>query len=342
MVEFAIIAPLMLLLLLIAVDFGRLFFTYIAVNNAAREGAAFGSLAPADCGGNPCLATSGIATHASQETNTQTRGGGATTIAVSATCAQPDGTGIACSTAITGGAGAGNTITVSAKQSFRFFTPIINGFFGNNFNLGASATAVVLGYAASGTSTPPPTCALPVPSFTVVVTSGRTIFADPTASRPNSGTCNISGFNWSWGDLPLGDSDSVGTATGDSYTYAADGTYTITLEVTNQGGSATTTRNVTVPFVATAPPCAVPTANFSGAHSGNGGKTVTYTDHSSVADSVNCPITDWLWTFSDQGNPPLQSNAQNPAPVTYGNSSSHPVTLKVTNAGGSASVTLSP
>ena len=91
-VEFAIIAPLMFLMLLIAIDFGRLFFTYIAINNAAREGAAFGSLSPSDCGGSPCLATSGIATHASQETNTQARGGKANAIIVDATCARPGGT----------------------------------------------------------------------------------------------------------------------------------------------------------------------------------------------------------------------------------------------------------
>ena len=162
MVEFAIIAPLLFFMLLIAIDFGRLFFTYIAINNAAREGAAFGSLAPSDCGGSPCLATSGIATHASQETNTQARGGNANAIAVSATCARADGTTITCPTANTGGTGAGNTITVTAKQPFTFFTPMINGFFGNNLNIGASATAVVLGYAASGTGPPPPTCSPPV------------------------------------------------------------------------------------------------------------------------------------------------------------------------------------
>ena len=60
-------------------------------------------------------------------------------------------------------------------------------------------------------------------------------------------------------------------------------------------------------------------------------------DLSTVADPVHCPITDWEWTFTDASG--LKSNAQNPAPVTYGNNSSHPVTLKVTNAGGSTTIT---
>ncbi len=37
LVEFALVVPVMLVLLLLAVDFGRLFFSYIAINNAARE-----------------------------------------------------------------------------------------------------------------------------------------------------------------------------------------------------------------------------------------------------------------------------------------------------------------
>ena len=79
-VEFAIVVPVMFLLLLIALDFGRLFFSYVSISNAAREGAAYAAGQPNDCGGNPCLATSGIAKHASQETSSQNRGGGATAI----------------------------------------------------------------------------------------------------------------------------------------------------------------------------------------------------------------------------------------------------------------------
>ena len=44
LVEFALRgAPVMMVLLLLAVDFGRLFFTYIAVNNAAREATYYAS-----------------------------------------------------------------------------------------------------------------------------------------------------------------------------------------------------------------------------------------------------------------------------------------------------------
>jgi Flp pilus assembly protein TadG len=43
MVELAFALPVLVLLLLAAADFGRLFYVWIAVNNAARAGAQYGS-----------------------------------------------------------------------------------------------------------------------------------------------------------------------------------------------------------------------------------------------------------------------------------------------------------
>jgi Flp pilus assembly protein TadG len=45
-VEFAIILPLLMLIILGCVDFGRFAYTYIAVTNATRTGALFGALNP--------------------------------------------------------------------------------------------------------------------------------------------------------------------------------------------------------------------------------------------------------------------------------------------------------
>lgn len=324
LVEFALILPVFLLLLVIAVDFGRLFFSYIQIHNAAREAAAFGARQPT----NDVEMTNA----ALRETSSQGQGG-ENPLTLSAACANPFGATIACSAA-TGGAGAGNTITVGVNEPFSFLTPLINGFFGGNLQLNASATATITDYAPSSGGSPPGPCSAPTADFVVTVTTGRTVFADPSASRPNSGVCNISGYNWDWGD---GNTD-VGTATGDSHTYASDGTYTVVLEVTNQGGDGTKSETVTVPVGPPPPTCDKPTANFTWTTTGNGkNKVYTYADASTVADDVNCPITDWLWVF-DGG---LQSNARNPAPFSYGNSSSHPVTLTVTNAGGASSITKS-
>jgi PKD repeat protein len=322
LVEFALVIPVMLLMLAIAIDFGRLFFSYIEITNAAREGAAFGAHQPANL--------TQIQTTAAQETSTQSQGG-ENAITVSTTCKDSGGTVLASCTLASGGAsGAGNTITVNVDEPFTFFTPLI-GAIVPNLHLTTGSTAVVTDYASTSGGVVPGACSLPVPSFVVNVSSGRTVFADPTASRPNSGVCNISGFTWGW-DLNPND-DTAGTATGDSHTYTIDGTYIITLTVSNQAGYASTSRSITVPAV-TPPVCAKPTADFTWLTSG---KVYTYRDASSVADPVNCPITDWLWTFTDLGG--TQSNAQNPAAQTYANNSAHPVTLKVTNAGGSTTIT---
>lgn len=49
LVEFAIILPILLLLLLGAMDFGRLFYTKIVLTNAAREGAYYIAYNKEDC-----------------------------------------------------------------------------------------------------------------------------------------------------------------------------------------------------------------------------------------------------------------------------------------------------
>lgn len=46
LVEFALIVPLLLLLILIIIDFGRAFYIQTALQNGAREGARFGTIHP--------------------------------------------------------------------------------------------------------------------------------------------------------------------------------------------------------------------------------------------------------------------------------------------------------
>ena len=73
LVEFALILPVFLFMLVMAIDFGRLFYTYIQINNAAREGANFGQGAPTD--------TIGMTARVDQEVNVQAqRGEGAVTV----------------------------------------------------------------------------------------------------------------------------------------------------------------------------------------------------------------------------------------------------------------------
>jgi Flp pilus assembly protein TadG len=342
-VEFALVLPIFLALLLMAVDFGRLFFTYIQVSNAAREAAAYGATQPTD--------TVGMQARAVQEKNSQSQGEGALD-PISTSCANPGGTTIACSSS-PGGAGAGNTLTVTVRQPFRFLTPLINDMFGNSFGMTASATTAVFVSAVGGTGGAPGTCGPPTNATFTVVASGLDIIANPDGSKPDTGVCTISGYNWDYGD---GETD-VGSSIPVAHTYASAGTYTVTLEVTNQGGSLTAIRTVTVPPATptstptptptstatatptptptpTAAPCALPTVNFSWT-SGSPRRNVTFTDLSTAP--AGCPISTWLWTFGD-GSP--NSNAPNPFHSFPSNNGSWGVTLTVTNSTGPRSVTL--
>lgn len=347
-VEFALVIPIFMLLLLMAVDFGRLFYTYIQVSNAAREAAAFGATAPTD--------TVGMQARAVQEKNAQGQGEPALD-AVSTACTSSLGAPMDCGDAA-GGTGGGNTLTVTVGQPFVFFTPLINGFFGGDLTMHASATTAVLVSAANGGGSGPGGCAAPTMATFSVVATGLTVTVDPNGSQPDSGVCTISGYNWDFGDGET----AVGSTIPSSHTYGSPGTYLITLEVTNQGGVLSASQSVTVPVAAptptptptpgptatpttgptptptatpapTATPCAPPSPNFTWT-TGNPRRNVTFSDLST--GSAACPITNWLWTFGD-GSP--NSNAPNPVHSFPSNNGSWTVTLQVTNAAGTRQIT---
>lgn len=129
MVEFALILPLMLLLLAGAVDLGRLFYTYIGMQNAAREGVAYAIFHAPDAAGDP-PPISQITLFARQEM------GGNEDLAVSASC--PAGDCTATDTL------PGNKISVTVSLTFSFITPFIP-----TMDLSASSTAVILQKAAT-------------------------------------------------------------------------------------------------------------------------------------------------------------------------------------------------
>ena len=63
MVESALVLPILALLLVMAIDFGRVFFGWVALQNAARIGADFAAQTPDAWDGMPAARTkSGIGT----------------------------------------------------------------------------------------------------------------------------------------------------------------------------------------------------------------------------------------------------------------------------------------
>lgn len=136
MVEFALLLPALLLLLVVAIDFGRLFATYVAVNNAAREGAAFASAHPTFISSGDNADPENVTYRVRLEV-TNPSDARFTAITVAAPACNP----APCPAVI--GTGGGSTIKITVQTSFGFFTPLVSSVFGGSLQLSASATAAI-------------------------------------------------------------------------------------------------------------------------------------------------------------------------------------------------------
>ena len=145
----------------------------------------------------------------------------------------------------------------------------------------------------------------PTASFTQVANELDVVFTDTSQNGPTS-------WAWNFGD------GTTSTLQSPSHTYAAPGSYPVTLVTSNGAGDS-------IPFSTTVIVDQAPTANFT---SITGGLTAQFTDA-----SIDGPVA-WSWDFDD-GN---SSSVQNPA-HTYGASGTYNVTLTVSNSEGSDSIT---
>lgn len=156
----------------------------------------------------------------------------------------------------------------------------------------------------------------PVASFikspTGSINVGDTInFTDTSSNTPTS-------WNWNFGD------SGTSTNRNPSHTFQSPGTFTVTLQAINAYGNTTATGTVVV----LAPPPPPPVAAFTASATlVVVGQAVTFLDQ-----SLNSPST-WAWTFGDTGT----STLQNPS-HTYGSPGTYSVSVTVTNAQGSSSV----
>ena len=128
--------------------------------------------------------------------------------------------------------------------------------------------------------------------------------------------------NWAW---DFGDTTSGSGAT-TSHSYAAGGTYPVTLTVTDSDGTTSfVTRDVTV---ADPPPNVLPTAAFT--HTEAGLKTDLTAATSTDSDGS---IVSYAWDFGDTTSAPASASAI--ASHTYAANGTYPVTVTVTdNVGG--------
>jgi PKD repeat protein len=160
--------------------------------------------------------------------------------------------------------------------------------------------------------TPPPPNSAPTAAFTQACTGLVCTFTD----QSTDGDGNIAGWSWDFGD------GNSATTQNPTHTYAAAGTYVVTLVATdNQGETATTTQSISV----TAPPSNVaPTAAFVVSCNA---LTCRFSNRSTDSDGT---IVAYRYTF---GGGLSAATAPNPT-RTYGAAGTYTVTLQVTDDDG--------
>jgi serine protease AprX len=193
--------------------------------------------------------------------------------------------------------------TVTGNYRFRVYPATVGGFGApGSFDFEISMGAPQGG----GTEN-----TLPTASFSVSCTDLTCDFTD--TSKDDDGS--ITGWSWDFGD------EATSTAQNPSRTYAAAGTYTVTLTVTDDDGATDSEpQSVTVTEPMTNAP---PTASFTSVCTD---LTCDFTDTSKDDDGS---ITGWSWDFGDEAT----STAQNPS-RTYAAAGTYTVTLTVTDDDG--------
>ncbi len=251
LVELALVTPLLMMLLLGAVDLGRFYAARITVTNAAREGAAAAAEAPGS--------SSEIIAAATRESQGSfvTVLGSDVAISCQPSCTKTYGTRV--------------TVTVTGR--FQVLTPIMWVFTGGSnvtFASGATADVVVVPAAAgvppspspsptpspspsptptpapsqtpsptptpTPTPTPAPTCAPPTVAFTTSQQNKNWPVAFVSIATPTSGTCAISYWRWDYGDGTT-DAGNLPTTSHDYGSANKGRTFNVLLTVTTPAGT---------------------------------------------------------------------------------------------------------
>lgn len=195
LVELALILPVLLVLVLAAVDLGRIFFARIAVSNAAREGAYEAAYHGSYVANSACGAANSVMCAILNESQ-------------SSLAIAPADVAWSCNNA--GGCAPGtfgDQVTIKVTGHFSLLTPVLAVFFGGtnvNFSSSASADVVTTSTAGLTPTVPPAPTATPTPTATPIPTPSQiaTIPPTPTGSpAPSAPTCNLPASSFSWSQL---------------------------------------------------------------------------------------------------------------------------------------------
>jgi PKD repeat protein len=296
LVEFVLLFPVFLLILMFAIDFGRIYLGWVNLQNMARIAANYAANNP-DAWSTPgdprALRYQDLIEHDARLIN----------------CDRPKPFPVPL---FTSGTDLGAPVEVRIDCAFHVLTPVIGDILGGQVLLSANAIFPIkeglVGSVPGGGGAPP--VAAPVAAFTASPTGGNddlsVIFTDKSTNVPTSWTWHFGDGTFSFAKAPP------------PHVYADPGTYTVTLDVANNGGNATSSPHT---ITVLPKPTTGPVPDFTGTpRSGDHPLVVAFTD-----TSTGGPTT-WLWTFGDGGT----ANTRNPS-HTYNTAGVFDVTLTVSN-----------
>ncbi len=311
-VEFALTLPVLLILMMMALDFGRVFLGWVNLNNTARIAANYAATnAVKMAAGDPATFDAYYALIQKDATAINCK------LPAKATFPHP--------TFPDGGTALGQSANVGLSCQFSILTPVISQVLGNPLMVSASAdfpirSGVVAGVPGGG----PPA---PVAAFNISPTGGTApvsiTFTDASINSPTTYAWDFNGdgtVDWA-------------TSTPPPYTYTIPKTYQASLTVSNGLVSSTATRTIVI-----AAPSG-PIADFTATpQTGTAPLLVTLTNTSTSA----APITSYVWDFGDS----TTSTAAGPFTKTYA-AGTWTVKLTVTDSNGLSStatkaITVSP
>jgi PKD repeat protein len=328
LVEFALVLPVILLLLLVSLDFGRVFLGYINLQNMARVAANFAANNPEAWGADPDVEVQ------AQYRNQVIADAAATNCALPVVSGQ---TAVAPPTFIdqTGDGqadGLGDTARVQLTCTFDIITPLIAGMLGDALQVGAESNfpvkAGMSGVANTGGGGGPvlPTAAFTGNSVVSTRVSPYPILSDVSPFtvefRDTSGGAPTA-WAWTFGD---GATSSLQDPLNHTFT-CTDPTpcdFHVSMVASNGNGSSTASMDIHV-----LPESA---ADFTASTTlVTPGQTVTFTA------SATPPGSQYAWTFGDGNSRTAASTTQS---HSYASAGTYTVTLTVSYADGPPSVTV--
>jgi PKD repeat protein len=329
LVEFALVLPIIMMLTLTALDFGRVYLGYINLQNMARIAANFAANNPTawTVSADPVVQ----ANHLQAQTKYQRE---ILADAAATNCNLPVVAGVQTAPAPTftdadgdGTPEIGDVATVGVSCTFGVITPVISNIVGGSVQVSAaskfpvkSGMTAAMGAAVIGTA---PNAAftgnaVAAPSSLNGTTPFTVVFRDTSGGNPTA-------WEWRFNDGSLPTIVSTQDPLGHVFDHA--GTFIVTMKASNIWGSSTTSMGITVVDPST--------VNFTiSPSSGNAPLPVTFTSTSSAGG------TNYAWTFG-VGQGSASGASMTSASHTYNAAGTYSVTLTVTYASGPVSATKS-